>query len=551
MPDITNYTYIWFRIDNPLLDIEKAELDIIYNIITTFSYPCYLSGSDVIRQLSEAEQHMLIHNELDFIRGRMQMANLTHIAIIQIPRLMYDLFVLIHTVETRKRTFEEIITCEDSKRLNLQGFLTLQVYVWSIQYIMGERKHKPTILDVNRFIINKIFYIASGGPPPTSYNMTDSEKVRYPGKGDKKSKHKGKMVDKSKMGKYVKHESYSDLSESSSSSDSFSSPSHARSHSRSPSPSQVKLPAPLLAPPENPAPLIHGFLSEPDQAFKIILEFILQCDDIYIPAQGFLNAFLLSFTPQTKDLLRQILQVESQITSGYAILYRGSKLKHDVLISDSGHMHSRSFNSSVLSGCISDDTACTLFYIEPTTTYDAIAHVTKASQNDRLIYMIKKYLVHDSSDENSLFFIPPIHPFIQLHSIGELFHPRTKVSRSYLRDVYPTLVKKKQSVEGIVCDLQFIANSDYLQSDKSIEELIDIYRGYNVTRTLDRWYILQNTNEPSEGELAGSAAAGGVGVMSAGGSPTSSDSTNLMKHTFSDQNTGSGRKTYTRKNNRK
>ncbi len=117
---------------------------------------------------------MLLHNEVDFIRGRMQMANLTHIAIIQIPRLIYDLFVLIHTVETRFRSYKQEITCEDSKRLDHQGFLTLQRYLSSLENVMSDDTNKYTILDLNRFIINKIFYIASGGPPPTSYNMTDS-----------------------------------------------------------------------------------------------------------------------------------------------------------------------------------------------------------------------------------------------------------------------------------------------------------------------------------------------------------------------------------------
>ena len=494
MPDITNYTYIWFRTDNPLLDIEKDELDIIYNIITTFSYPCYLSGRDEIRQLSEAEQHMLLHNEIDFIRGRMQMANLTHIAIIQIPRVLYDLFVLIHTVEIRNRTSKQSITC-NYKPSHLQGFSTLERYLSSLENVMSDDTNKNTILDVNMFIINKIFYIAIGGPPPTSYNMADSERIRYPSKVDMKSKHKGKD-DKYKMWKlFKKHVSSWDPGERYS----FS-PSHARSRSRSPSPSLSET---------NPTSFIHGFLSDPDQAFKIILEFILQCDRIDLTPQGlYLYEFHLYLTPQTKDILRQVLQVELQITSGYALLYRGSKLKHDVLMSESGHMHSRSYNSSILSGCIFDETACTLYYVEPTAIY---LGELKEPPNDRLIYMINKYLIHDSSDENSLFFIPPIHPFIQIHSVGELFHPRTKMSRSYLRDVYPTFEKKAVSVEGIACSFDFISNCDYLQSDKSIEELIDIYRGYNVTRTIDRWYILQNTNEPSEGELAGSAAGSAAG----------------------------------------
>ena len=50
MSDITNYGYIWYRTDGRLLvDFTKEEKDAIFQIITNYSYPCYLSGSDLIK----------------------------------------------------------------------------------------------------------------------------------------------------------------------------------------------------------------------------------------------------------------------------------------------------------------------------------------------------------------------------------------------------------------------------------------------------------------------------------------------------------------------
>lgn len=125
MSDITNYGYIWYRTDGRLLvDFKKEEKDAIFQIITNYSYPCYLSGSDLIKGLSEDKAKLLLHNELEFIREKMAEVGLAHIVMMQIPRLLYDLFNLQHSEKTKlmfnftlqcKKDYDEDDVWEDSE----------------------------------------------------------------------------------------------------------------------------------------------------------------------------------------------------------------------------------------------------------------------------------------------------------------------------------------------------------------------------------------------------------------------------------------------------
>ena len=67
--------------------------------------------------------------------------------------------------------------------------------------------------------------------------------------------------------------------------------------------------------------------------------------------------------------------------------------------------------------------ACTIEFFSKTS---ASGHL-----NDKIKLNIKKFLFDDGSAENSLFFIPPIPPYVQMYSKGELFHPRTKIGKDY------------------------------------------------------------------------------------------------------------------------
>ena len=98
MSDITNYAYVWYKRDAAQLSqFTQEEVEKIYEIMLNYSYPCYLSGSEVIRQLSSEEKTKLLQHELLFIEEKMAEAGLSHIIMMQIPRALYDLFNLYFT----------------------------------------------------------------------------------------------------------------------------------------------------------------------------------------------------------------------------------------------------------------------------------------------------------------------------------------------------------------------------------------------------------------------------------------------------------------------
>jgi hypothetical protein len=172
-------------------------------------------------------------------------------------------------------------------------------------------------------------------------------------------------------------------------------------------------------------------------------------------------------------VLKQVLDFEIKPSNGETLLYRGAKIDKDSVIYGDNEQ-SLSLNNSMLNGFVNDETACTLNYITP----PSISYISRyASDNNKIKYIIKKFHLNDSSDEFSLFFIPPIHPFLQLYCDGELWHPRTKRGNEVL--LY------KEIGGFFLCDVA--KKSDYLISDKSIQELENIYQQYKSTGQISVW----------------------------------------------------------------
>jgi hypothetical protein len=171
-----------------------------------------------------------------------------------------------------------------------------------------------------------------------------------------------------------------------------------------------------------------------------------------------------------RNIVRQIINFEKQHSKGYAILYRGAIMHYDSLIDDYKRGRSLSFNASILSGCVLDNTACTLSYLTPSSS-----GLYLVPNNDNIKCSLKKFLLHDSSDEDSLFFIPPIHPFLQVYCRGELFHPRTKLGSNF---------KSFSSIWGLNCKAE---QFEYLISDKSFEQLNALYQHYKSSDVISIW----------------------------------------------------------------
>ena len=129
-----------------------------------------------------------------------------------------------------------------------------------------------------------------------------------------------------------------------------------------------------------------------------------------------------------EDLMLQCVKIESVQGSGNRkkfILYRGSP---DAIEGAVNEVMSRgkkeykegysvSYNTSLLNGYFTDSTACTYNYMMGDDSDDAYKHY----------YNIHKFNYGDDSDESNLFFIPPLHPYLQLSSYGEFWHARSKI----------------------------------------------------------------------------------------------------------------------------
>ena len=383
MYDITNYAYIWYKRDpTKLLDFTSEELDKIYQIILDYSYPCYLAN-DSIQTMSEADRKELLEHELLFIQKKFEEACLVDVMIMQIPRVLYDLFNFYYYLkdyyyEDYNGRMYPYLNKEKEQLLNFNYMCNDEImkYSYYIDYTKGLfNKVLNNITELNYIIITDIvFYLTN---ITLAYNIILES-----------------IIDKINLLETIKIKKY----------------------------------------------------------WEINSEKIL--------------------------VLKQVLDFEIKPSNGETLLYRGAKIDKDSVIygDDELYIQSLSFNNSMLNGFVNDETACTLNYITPP-SISYKSRYADSSDNNKIKYIIKKFHLNDSSDEFSLFFIPPIHPFLQLYCDGELWHPRTKIGNEVL--LY------KEIGGFFLCDEA--KKSDYLISDKSIQELETLYQQYKSTGQISVW----------------------------------------------------------------
>jgi hypothetical protein len=377
--DITNYAYVWYKTDPAQLSqFSKDELDKIHIIIMNYSYPCYLAGLDLVRLLPDNQKIKLLNSELIFIREKMTEVNLGHIVIIQIPRILYDLFNIYYTSTDHYFTY----TCSSSLK-TLDQFNTLTR--------SNTENCKQSIFTLNNHIIN---YLNAN-----NYLGSDIESH------------------------------YHDILD-------------------------------FLTLPREPRTL--GLRRVHD-----VINYSILTSNNNITYNNFL---------QRLRLLGVTLDFEKQKSEGRFTLYRAATLRLDNV-----GTQTLSLNTSMLTGCVSDHNGACTFTLclqggeTPLDTGD-FYYLEK-----KIKYNIKKFLVGDLSPEDSLFFIPPIHPFLQIYCGGELFHARTKFGQPFSQSLRTI---------GIACGI-----TDYLKSTKTTEELQRIYEGYKDRDEIFVWY-LSNERRP-------------------------------------------------------
>jgi hypothetical protein len=123
----------------------------------------------------------------------------------------------------------------------------------------------------------------------------------------------------------------------------------------------------------------------------------------------------------TKLLIKTLLAETTQTyTRDKIMLFRGSKDQQESAVDnrdgEKQYGYSVSYNTSLLNGFINDWRACSYFYMG----YDNFKHV----------YILNKFWQGDGGVEDNLFFIPPLHPYLQIFGDGELWHARSKIFKN-------------------------------------------------------------------------------------------------------------------------
>ena len=391
MSDITNYAYIWYKKDpSKLLEFTPEELEIIYKIILDYSFPCYLAN-DSISAMSEADKKELLEHELLFIQKKFKEACLVDVMIIQIPRVLYDLFNILY-YKTKNLSLKFRYNCTSLQYDDDDYNFTLQNYIdYNLYTLKNSSDVKINIYELNNFILNYATTFLLEYLLDPEYIITDSD-MKY----------------------------------------------------------------------------IFNMLI----IFESVITSInnLDIDD---------KKNYYKITDERKQVLNDVFKFEKQINIGETILYRGARFEEDSTIYSIGtrsiHLKSLSLNMSILSGFIGDYDACTLNYIARS-TYNFKEY------NNKIKYTINKFYFNNSSNEYSLFFIPPIHPFLQLYCAGELWHPRTKIGNNIKKFSF-------YQISGFVCPefKDFVENCDYLLSNKTFEELETLYQQYKSTGQISVW----------------------------------------------------------------
>jgi hypothetical protein len=194
--------------------------------------------------------------------------------------------------------------------------------------------------------------------------------------------------------------------------------------------------------------------------------------------------YLLNYT--NYKLLKQVLldeigvYINKKNINRYSIMYRGLSTDEDSIVDrfsneSNPQSYSLSFNSSILNGHWSDTSACTYYYMinEPDTFKYRYLYERKINKHNRRIKF------SDDLATEQLFFIPPLHPHIQLSSNGEFWHIRTLVGKD------SSII----NINSFASIFNFEENLEYfpifLRSSLDTYDLSSFYKNFISTNKVD------------------------------------------------------------------
>jgi hypothetical protein len=90
-------------------------------------------------------------------------------------------------------------------------------------------------------------------------------------------------------------------------------------------------------------------------------------------------------------------------------------------------VHSLSFNTSLISG---------IFHEVTCSSKGACTYQFYSKDHNKKYYLLDKFMLDDCSIYDKLFHIPPLHPIFCLLGLGEIWHPRTRITIDYKLNPY-------------------------------------------------------------------------------------------------------------------
>jgi hypothetical protein len=380
-----NYHYLWYKFREG--DITEEENKKILNIIFKYSYPSCNLYTDELR---EDEKEQIINNEYEFIKNKIE-TEFVNIKIIQIPRLIYDLYNIIY----RRENYQ-----------NIKGF------VCNI-----DNRFEATSYDAIKYLINQ-------------FNLTQIENII--------------MLNNN----FIKLLSEKNIIED------------------------------LL----KPVVLTEVYLHIFELLYDIIINPLKMKEEQEAKMESptllsikAIETFEYIFNSRFKSVLFQTLLIELgfiydiktdkynlNTQNNLIILYRGyAGYKFNITKDDKPH--SNSFNTSIINGIVYDKTANTYNFMKPGC--------------NKMFLLIKKHFYNDKSNEDDIFFIPPIHPFLLLYGAGEYWHARSKL---YNGPSYYT--EGESGLSAIPSDF-IVSRLNKEELDRKFKEII------NPQVLIDKYYV--------------------------------------------------------------
>ena len=463
---LENYTYIFQNKNDSLLTFDEYK-HVYETIVLKYHYPLCLN---ITNNLNQAEKNSIKTNEFQFIKSKL---STTNIQIYQLPRVLYDLFFILYNsvilynrkIEIQKFDNERQPYIDYCNKLNnyhadlsekifgLNNFIiTFLLKLEDVNYKTPKYKDYNKILDsiVSEYhlFINETFV----DKKREYYDTNTEEFVKFITKnlyeiweGLSSKKHNFTSFFSKFNQSYVNNlfikEIFLSIIES------------ITENIKS-----IKENNNMMAQKKQITELIESIIHDRTRLHKIIYDHRSAFDSK--------NYFKIFVTNLNIELLKNTLIQETiGAENDGIVLYRGARDTKESGIDENvpNRGYSISYNSSLLNGVLADITACTYKFMTDETVVGNVNKDIKTNKLYKHKYVLNKFFYGDNSEDDNLFFVPPLHPYLQMMAYGELWHPRSKIYNGSNIKGVSTFAGLYDYNKGIV-GLNFDKFPDYLTS---------------------------------------------------------------------------------------